>query len=29
MRTLYLYILDTLADWEPGHVMADSVPEGT
>ena len=29
MRTLYLYILDTLADWEPGHVMADSAPEGT
>jgi putative intracellular protease/amidase len=23
MRTLYLYILDTLADWEPGHVMAE------
>ena len=24
MRTLYLYVLDTLADWEPGHVLADS-----
>ncbi len=23
MRTLYLYVLDTLADWEPGHVMAE------
>jgi putative intracellular protease/amidase len=23
MRTLYLYILDTLADWEPGHVLAE------
>ena len=23
MHTLYLYILDTLADWEPGHVMAE------
>ena len=23
MRTLYLSILDTLADWEPGHVMAE------
>jgi putative intracellular protease/amidase len=23
MRTLYLYILDTLADWEPGHVTAE------
>ena len=23
MRTLYLYTLDTLADWEPGHVMAE------
>lgn len=23
MRTLYLYILDTLADWEPGHIMAE------
>ena len=21
MHTLYLYILDTLADWEPGHVI--------
>lgn len=25
MRTLYLYVLDTLADWEPGHVMAELV----
>ena len=23
MRTLYLYVLDTMADWEPGHVMAE------
>ncbi len=23
MRTLFLYILDTMADWEPGHVMAE------
>jgi len=23
MHTLYLYILDTLADWEPGHVLAE------
>ena len=23
MRTLYLYVLDTLADWEPGHVLAE------
>ena len=23
MRTLYLYVPDTLADWEPGHVIAD------
>jgi putative intracellular protease/amidase len=23
MRTLYLYITDTLADWEPGHVIAE------
>lgn len=23
MRTLYLYLLDTLADWEPGHVLAE------
>ncbi len=23
MRTLYLYILDTLADWEFGHVIAE------
>jgi putative intracellular protease/amidase len=23
MRTLYLSILDTLADWEPGHVLAE------
>ena len=23
MRTLYLSVLDTLADWEPGHVMAE------
>src|SRR5512137_1733657 len=23
MRTLYLYVLDTLADWEPGHVIAE------
>jgi putative intracellular protease/amidase len=23
MRTLYLYIPDTLADWEPGHVLAE------
>jgi putative intracellular protease/amidase len=23
MHTLYLYILDTLADYEPGHVMAE------
>ncbi len=29
MRTLYLYVPDTLADWEPGHVIAESVPEGT
>jgi hypothetical protein len=23
MRTLYLYITDTLADWEPGHIIAE------
>ena len=23
MRTLYLYVLDTLADWEPGILMAE------
>ena len=23
MRKLYLFILDTLADWEPGHVLAE------
>jgi len=23
MRTLYLYIPDTMADWEPGHVLAE------
>ena len=23
MRTLYLYILDTLSDWETGNVMAE------
>nr|WP_319375169.1 DJ-1/PfpI family protein [uncultured Methanoregula sp.] len=23
MRTIYLYILDTLADWEPAHVLAE------
>src|SRR5512137_509558 len=23
MRTLYLYVLDTLSDWEPGHIMAE------
>jgi len=23
MRTLYLYTLDTLSDWEPGHVLAE------
>jgi len=23
MRTLYLYILDTLSDWEHGHVTAE------
>ena len=23
MHTLYLYILDTLSDWEPGHVLAE------
>ena len=23
MRTLYLYITDTLSDWEPGHVLAE------
>jgi putative intracellular protease/amidase len=23
MRTLYLFITDTLADWEPGHVLAE------
>ncbi len=23
MRTLYLYVLDSLADWEPGHVLAE------
>lgn len=23
MRMLYLYITDTLADWEPGHVLAE------
>jgi len=23
MRTLYLYTLDTMADWEPGHVLAE------
>jgi putative intracellular protease/amidase len=23
MPTIYLYILDTLADWEPGHVLAE------
>jgi putative intracellular protease/amidase len=23
MRTLYLYTPDTLADWEPGHVLAE------
>jgi putative intracellular protease/amidase len=23
MRTLYFYILNTLADWEPGHVTAE------
>lgn len=23
MNTLYLYIPDTLADWEPGHVLAE------
>lgn len=23
MRTLYLYILDSLSDWEPGHVTAE------
>jgi putative intracellular protease/amidase len=23
MPTLYLYIMDTLADWEPGHVLAE------
>lgn len=23
MRTLYIYIPETLADWEPGHVIAE------
>lgn len=23
MRTIYLYVLDTLADWEPAHVQAE------
>lgn len=23
MRTLYLYVLNTLADWEPGYVLAE------
>lgn len=23
MPTLYLHILDSLADWEPGHVLAE------
>jgi putative intracellular protease/amidase len=23
MRTLYLYVTDTLADWEPGYVLAE------
>jgi hypothetical protein len=23
VRTLYLFITDTLADWEPGHVLAE------
>jgi len=23
MRTIYVYIQDTLADWEPGHVLAE------
>jgi putative intracellular protease/amidase len=23
MRTLYLYTLNTMADWEPGHVLAE------
>ncbi len=23
MHTLYLYILDTLSDWEPGHVLSE------
>ena len=23
MRTLYIYIPETLADWEPGHVLAE------
>lgn len=23
MRTLYLYVPDTMADWEPGHVLAE------
>jgi len=23
MHTLYLYVTDTLADWEPGHVVAE------
>jgi putative intracellular protease/amidase len=23
MRTLYLYIPDTMADWEPGHILAE------
>jgi len=23
MRKMYVYILDTLADWEPGHVLAE------
>ncbi len=29
MRTLYLYILNTLADWETGHVMAELRSDGT
>jgi len=23
MRTTYVYIQDTLADWEPGHLLAE------
>lgn len=23
MRTIYVYVQDTLADWEPGHVLAE------